>query len=897
MNRKSELAKGNQAFREGNLRDALAFYERASKNAGPIENQIRFNIDLIKKRIEKAGLTISSTELTKPSHPSKKLPATVLIVTWDIGHNPLGRSYMLAEILKQRIRHVILMGFQFPRYGSEIWKPVRNQDIPIISIDGKNLPEALSTFERIAQHAKPDLVIACKPRLPSILTAEHIRARSGCPVIIDIDDHELSFFGGGDQITPAQIKSGEKPVPREQAEPYADFWTRFAHSYIPKADAIITSNSALKERFGGHLIPHARDESTFDPNLYDKISLRKKYGLDQSSRIVLFFGTPRAHKGITTLARAVASISDKRYKLLIVGAEIGSQINNEIQKICDDRAIFLPPQPFSKIPEIVALGNVVCLLQDEGSLISQYQLPAKAIDAIAMNIPLLVTDTRPLRDLVENGVAQLIDPENPSKSIINACEHETHEDRQTINRNIFLEKYSYKAIGSILEDIIKIQINKHKDRAPTNEAVLPRIVRECITTHAAPKRKLNGKNVAIFWKQNDTTIYGRRHDMVIKYLSSREDIDHIFVFDHPISEHDLISKSTESIGLTHDRLIYTTTYQKLFGALDTDKVSHHPFIAKIGKYKNILRAQPDPLLVADYIAYVENTLQSRNASAEDTIFWIYPKNYILPEVLRKIKPSHVVTDLVDDHRTWPNISPQEAANLTENYKEILERTDLAIANCSSVQKSLSSFHPNILLIPNGCDTSPPSIRPSNSEHFSRLENWPGKIIGFVGNLESKIDIPLIRRISEELPDCLITLVGSTHANPKVRELEAIDNILMPGPVPYAESSAWIKNFDVAIVPHLRTSMTDSMNPLKVYVYAAHGVPIVATNVANIDLNGLSIETTNSHSEFLKSLRAILNSKDRPRSPLNAQPNNDYASANSWESRFSGVIDNFLMGKK
>ena len=41
-------------------------------------------------------------------------------------------------------------------------------------------------------------------------------------------------------------------------------------------------------------------------------------------------------------------------------------------------------------------------------------------------------------------------------------------------------------------------------------------------------------NVVMFWKQNDSELYGRRSDMVAKYLASRGDVGKVLVLDAPI---------------------------------------------------------------------------------------------------------------------------------------------------------------------------------------------------------------------------------------------------------------------------------------------------------------------------------------------------------------------------
>ena len=51
--------------------------------------------------------------------------------------------------------------------------------------------------------------------------------------------------------------------------------------------------------------------------------------------------------------------------------------------------------------------------------------------------------------------------------------------------------------------------------------------------------------------------------------------------------------------------------------------------------------------------------------------------------------------------------------------------------------------------------------------------------------------------------------------------------------PHDEARRLIEHFDVAIIPHLDDDMTRAMNPLKAFVYAGVGVPVVSTPIANL----------------------------------------------------------------
>lgn len=249
---------------------------------------------------------------------AEKLPITVLVVAWDVGHNPLGRAYMLADVLKRVVRHCVLVGFQFPRYGTAVWEPVRNASLPIIAIPGVNLPQFYDRLQAISHRIRPDVTIACKPRLPSVQLGMMLRERCNCPLVIDIDDHELTFFDTQNELHLSDLASMPSGGAAQHREPYSEFWTRLSQDLCRSADEIIVSNTALRRKFGGTVIPHVRDELAFDPGRFDKHEIRRRYGVSPAQKLLLFFGTPRMHKGLDTLAAAINALGGD-FRLMVVG--------------------------------------------------------------------------------------------------------------------------------------------------------------------------------------------------------------------------------------------------------------------------------------------------------------------------------------------------------------------------------------------------------------------------------------------------------------------------------------------------------------------------------------------------------------------------------------------------
>lgn len=823
--------------------------------------------------------------------PVKKLPITALVISWDIGHNPLGRSYMLAEVVQRVARHTLLVGFQFPRYGEAIWEPVREGRLPVISLPGNNLPEFHASLEKIAERIKPDVVIACKPRLPSVQLGMMIKEKWGCPLIVDVDDHELSFFKNQEELNLDDLKKMTTGSAPEYFEPYSELWTRLTQTLCKTADDIIVSNTALQREFGGTIVAHVRDENNFDPANFDRDAVRKTYGVPLDAKIVLFFGTPRAHKGIDTLARAVQKINDPKFKLLVVGTPPDRSVTAKLDSLAPNKVLYLPNQPFSAIPEILSMADVVCLPQDEGHAISQYQLPAKAIDAIAMGVPLLVSNTPPLMMLVNDGVAEVVgQAEIPQALERLAGDPEKVQEWKEAIRPRFLKGYSYHAASLKMKEMFQRCLARKKlsDMPPVRE-VVGESLRLLGLPAESPQLRREGADIVVFWKQNDTGLYGRRHDMVIKYLAAREDIRKVIVFDAPISEYDLIQKQQANGKQTQDRSVYVVTYEKILGKHDTPKLSYNVFVTAPGAYRSDSVDPNRPTLLQDYTAFIRKVLEREGVEPANSIFWVYPKNFLATELVKTFGPKKLVVDVVDDHRAWPGVSDSEKALLTDNYRELLAAADMSFCNCEPVQASMKEFDPAIRLVPNGCDSLPPSVQPKHSSAFKEFSEWKGKIIGFIGNLESKIDIELLEKIAVAYPDALLVLIGSTHANPAVLTLKRYSNVRMPGVVPYNEAGAWVSRFNVGLVPHLKTELTKSMNPLKVFMYLAFGVPVISTEVDNVDDDCRLITIARDHQEFVAAVGVAVQGE----LTLDADMAKSYVEKNSWESRFEKHVDDLL----
>jgi glycosyltransferase involved in cell wall biosynthesis len=845
-----------------------------------------------KDRVERLRGGVSLRHAGAPHERTSPSRSKVAVIAWDVGHNPLGRAYCLAEILARRF-DVEIWGAQFERYGDRIWAPLQKPDLPIHYFDGRSFPEHLDVMEAVAKRIDADAIWVSKPRFPSLglgVLAKRLRNR---PLVLDVDDHELSFFAvdeGLDLDDLRKLSGNDLELPFERA------WTRACDPMIAHADARTVSNVALQERYGGVLVPHARDERRFDPELYDRDAVRARLGVGPSDRLLLFGGTPRIHKGLVEVLEALDRLGDPRYKLALFGTGELAKLRDRVPHL-ERWIVPLPYQPFSELPSIVGAADLSCVLQDPAHPVARYQMPAKVVDALAMGVPCLVTATPPLRPLVDAGVLNVHHAGESLPDRIAAIFEDPDDarDRARRGRKVFLEEYSCEAVcdrvaplfeqlianppelAQALDELVTAPRRLLAPRASATDGGDERTSVPARTPGSRRWRAAPGEqyDLVVFWRQNDTSIYGRRQDMLLKYLQRSGRFAKIVHFDSPISPGSLARTYLASTGRADQRhLVVRQTMKRLLHLSDEEGVVHRTFLygAKSGA-RTMLRTR------SEYPDYVASVLAKHGVGKRLTVFWVYPINEYFPTVVDALLPDLVIADVVDDNRTWHRPSSHLYGQIERNYQDILSRSDVVLANCAPVAERMTEFAPEVHLVPNGCeapDGSPPGARPAE------LRSLSGPVIGYVGNMSDRIDIDLLDDLARARPAWQFVYVGSAHLDQSILRLDRHANVHFVGVKPYEEAKRFIRHFDVALIPHLDNDMTRSMNPLKGFVYCAAGVPVVSTPIANMDELGDLITVAKGVDGFLGAIEDALATGRRA-------PDLEVLEPHTWERRVEQVL--------
>ena len=97
-----------------------------------------------------------------------------------------------------------------------------------------------------------------------------------------------------------------------------------------------------------------------------------------------------------------------------------------------------------------------------------------------------------------------------------------------------------------------------------------------------------------------------------------------------------------------------------------------------------------------------------------------------------------------------------------------------------------------------------------------------------GGPEAGLLLPVVERVTEELPDACFVFVG-----PRDASRSGMAGVLDTGPVPPGEVQWWVAAADVALLPYFDSEFNRARWPIKLGEYIAAGRPVVACDIGEL----------------------------------------------------------------
>ena len=227
-----------------------------------------------------------------------------------------------------------------------------------------------------------------------------------------------------------------------------------------------------------------------------------------------------------------------------------------------------------------------------------------------------------------------------------------------------------------------------------------------------------------------------------------------------------------------------------------------------------------PFTDARAAGYADDLVALLGRAAGRTV-WLYTPMAL--ELARALEPELLVYDVMDDLAAFAKAPPE----LRERQREALERADVVFAGGRSLHRGVAGVRPDAHLFPSG-------IEP---EHFGAAlaarSRRDRPVAGYVGVIDERLDLELVRGLAAALPDWDVQLVGPVIEKIDLASVPRADNIVYVGMQPYERLPELMAGFDVALMPFALNEATRSISPTKTLEYLAAGLPVVSTRIADV----------------------------------------------------------------
>ncbi|WP_197076897.1 glycosyltransferase family 1 protein [Hymenobacter terrenus] len=265
------------------------------------------------------------------------------------------------------------------------------------------------------------------------------------------------------------------------------------------------------------------------------------------------------------------------------------------------------------------------------------------------------------------------------------------------------------------------------------------------------------------------------------------------------------------------------------------------------------------------------------------VFWYYTPMALGKS--RQFRPTLTVYDCMDELANFKFAH----AELKNREQELFGKADLVFAGGHTLHEAKREQHPDAHPFPSSIDKA----------HFGQARGplpepadqaaIPHPRIGFFGVVDERLDIELLRELSQNHPEWQFVIIGPVvKIDPAI--LPRTSNVHYLGGKDYMELPFYLKGWDVATLLFADNESTKFISPTKTPEYLAAGNPVVSTPIRDVvrpygELN--LVQIADNAADFGAAIAKALTQRDDADW---RQRTDDYLATISWDQTWQHMVN-------
>lgn len=283
--------------------------------------------------------------------------------------------------------------------------------------------------------------------------------------------------------------------------------------------------------------------------------------------------------------------------------------------------------------------------------------------------------------------------------------------------------------------------------------------------------------------------------------------------------------------------------------------------------------------------WIARQVRGRLSRDQRPVAWLrWPTPEVI-DALIHLQPAVTIYEVVDSYWETPGIVGRWRSVYERAERALLARADLVVASGEVIASRFRELGCAVRLLPHGVDL-PGSVAPGRPAGPTTL--------GFVGTLDYRLDIPVIRALAESHPEWRVRLAGPITEGFDRQSLADLPNVSVEPPVPYPLLEERLSEFDVGLMPYFDHAHYLHMSPVKNLELLAAGKPAVARPSPALEPFGDLLYFARTPEEFVRQTEWALAEDSAER----FEQRRAVAAEHTWDRRHQemlSLVDEALAG--
>jgi glycosyltransferase involved in cell wall biosynthesis len=222
-------------------------------------------------------------------------------------------------------------------------------------------------------------------------------------------------------------------------------------------------------------------------------------------------------------------------------------------------------------------------------------------------------------------------------------------------------------------------------------------------------------------------------------------------------------------------------------------------------------------------------------------------------------------------------------SLSKLEEKLVNKVDAVFAVSNFLMATRKPAKGKIFYAPQGVETSHFLC----SELAPEVKNIKKPVIGFFGLISEWIDLDLIKMCLTAYPESTFLFIGKSVVN--LSSLLEMKNFIYLGAVEYSKLPEYASAFDVGLIPFDLSQVSLAANPLKLMEYFSMGIPVVSTNLPEVQKFYELAFVAKDREEFVRMIGLAVDDVTEARNHARKMK----AGELSWQSVTKTVFDKIL----